>query len=317
MKKLLKASLIILFISTVSSFVLSPIHSKENIADVESKMRLFSDIFVLVTENYVEEVDLDALMKGAYHGMLAELDAYSTFLEPEASELLKSDAEGEFGGLGIRITSEDKLITVVTPLPDTPAFRMGILPGDKIVKIEDESAVGLSLNEAVQKLRGPKGTEVTIGISREGEDDLIEFTITRDIIVPQKVFSDMLEGKIGYLRMVEFSDDAPSALEKELTNLKEEGAEGIILDLRNNPGGLLNSAVSTANFFLPKGSLIVYTEGRRLDQNRKYYGRKETWDPEIPLVILVNRGSASSSEIVAEALKDHKKGIILGETTFG
>lgn len=316
MKNIIKIALIIT-LSVLSSIHLTPVHSKESISRIEEQMRIFSDIFVLVTENYVEEVDVEALMRGAYKGMLGELDAYSSFLEPEATELLRSDTEGEFGGLGIRITSENNYITVVTPLPDTPAFRLGILPGDRIVRIEGESSVGLSLREAVSKLRGPKGTEVTISISREGEKDLIEYTITRDIIVPQKVFSNILEGNIAHLRLVEFSEDAPEALLEELKGYEEEGIEGIILDLRNNPGGLLSSAVRVANFFLDRGELIVYTQGRRPDQNRKYHGPQKAWNTEIPLVVLVNRGSASGSEIVAGAIKDNERGVILGENTFG
>ncbi len=293
------------------------VHTRPGHEEVEKQMRLFSDVFSIISENYVDDVDEVELIQGAMKGMMRSLDSYSQFLDPEASELLKADTEGEFGGLGIRITAKDEIITVVTPLPDTPAYKLGISPGDRIVKINDESAIGLTLREAVTKLRGPEGTDVTISIDRDGEDEVLEFTITREIIVPQKVYTDMLDGNIGYLRLVEFTEDAPEIMRQELSGLKEEGIEGLILDIRNNPGGLLSSAIGITNVFIERGELVVYTQGRREDQNRRFYARRPPLAADVPLVVLINRGSASGSEIVAGAIKDHGRGLILGERTFG
>ena len=191
------------------------------------------------------------------------------------------------------------------------------MPHDKIIKIDGEDAKGLTLRDAVKKLRGEKGTEVVLSIAREGEDELLEFTIVRDIIVPRKVFSNMLKGEIGYIRLVEFTDDAPDKFKKALVELIDAGAQGIVFDLRNNPGGLLSAAVEVAGFFVEKGELIVYTKGRRVDQNRKFTARKTPVNTELPMVVLINKGSASGSEIVAGCIKDLSRGIIVGEQSFG
>ncbi|MEA3507011.1 MAG: S41 family peptidase [Elusimicrobiota bacterium] len=285
---------------------------------ISQQIRIFSDAFMIIKDNYVEEISPKKLIYGALKGMIGALDNYSQFMEPDIAERVKSDTEGEFGGLGIRITSQDNYITVITPIKDTPAYEMGIFPGDQIVEIEGKSAKDISLREAVNKLRGEPGTDVTISIAREGEEGLLKFTITRDIIVPRKVYSEIIRDDIGYLRLVEFTGDAPEALKEAIENFKEKGiGGGLILDLRNNPGGLLSSAIDVANLFIQKGELIVYTEGRRADQNRKFYAAKKAILPDIPLAILVNKGSASGSEIVAGSIKDLKRGIIIGETTFG
>jgi len=295
---------------------LSPIYSQEK-ENIEKQLRLFSDAFVLIRENYVEEVTVKDLIYGALKGMVDALDPYSQFMEPDVAEIMKEDTEGEFGGLGIRITTKDGYVTVVTPLPDTPAFRLGIMPGDKIVKIEGEDAKGLSLKEAVKKLRGPVGSTVNISVYREGEEDLIDFTVTRANIVPKKVYKEILEGNMGYLRLVEFTEDAPEKFKKALSELQDKKIEGLVLDLRNNPGGLLSAAVEISNVFIDKGRMIVYTKGRRDDQNREFHASEAAMAPSIPLVVLINKGSASGSEIVAGSIKDLSRGIIVGEQSFG
>jgi carboxyl-terminal processing protease len=324
----MKKSLIMMLLS-VPVFLLGPVcpvfsdpggDTVENIEekeDIEKEVRIFADAFVLVKENYVDEITANKLVYGALKGMIGALDPYSQFMEPDVAELVKSDTEGEFGGLGIRITTKNSYITVITPLPDTPAFKAGILPGDMIAKIEGEDAKGIKMRDAVKKLRGPKGTEVTISIYREGEEDLLEFNITRDIIVPKKVYSRMEDSNIGYVRLVEFTDDAPEKLSNAITELKKEGAESLILDLRNNPGGLLKAAVEISGFFIDKGEMIVYTKGRSADQNREFHASGDPLDSAIPLCVLINKGSASGSEIVAGCIKDHNRGIILGEKSFG
>lgn len=295
-----------------------PVFSKEKAdADIPRQMRLFSDAFVLIKENFVDEISAKDLVYGALKGMVSALDPYSQFMEPDVAKVVKSDTEGEFGGLGIRITSRGGYITIITPLPDTPAYRIGIMPGDKIVKIDGENAKGISLRDAVKKLRGRKGTKVTLDIDREDEEELLEFKITRDIIVPKKIYKKIMDDNIGYLRLTEFTEDAPDKFKKALQELKEKKIDGLIFDLRNNPGGLLRAAVKISGFFVKKGQLIVYTKGRKSDQNRKYYAKADPVAGEIPLVVLINKGSASGSEIVAGCIKDLSRGIIIGEQSFG
>ena len=315
MNKRMKIFMLVIGVA-VSLVLLKPIYSKEK-ENIEQQIRLFSDAFHLIRENYVEEVSAKDLVYGALKGMMGALDPYSQFMEPDVAELVKADTEGEFGGLGIRITSQDDYITVITPLPDTPAFRIGIMPGDRIVKIEGEDAKGIGLREAVKKLRGPPGSTVTISIAREGEKELLSFTITREKIVPVKVQKKILDNNIGYLRLIEFTGDAPDKLRKAFEELIDKGIEGLILDLRNNPGGLLSTAVEVVNIFVEKGQLIVYTKGRREDQNREFRARRRPVSLDMPLVVLVNKGSASGSEIVAGCIKDISRGIIMGEQTFG
>ncbi len=312
-----KLTLLVIFVGFICSLlVIKPIYSK-NSENIEQLMRIFSDAFVLVRENYVEEVDTRELIYGALKGMVETLDSYSQFMEPEDAKILEEDTEGKFGGLGIRITERDGYITVVSPLPETPAYELGIMPGDRIVEINGESAVGLTVREAVSKMRGEVGTDIKIGIKREDKDDLIEYEITRASIVPQKVYTRMMDNDIGYLRLVEFTKDSPKIMEEELNKLIEKGADSLIFDIRNNPGGLLSSAVETANIFIKRNELVVYTEGRRSDQTREFRTSRQPVSPDIPLVVLINKGSASGSEIVAGAIKDHARGIIIGETSFG
>ncbi|MCD6412790.1 MAG: S41 family peptidase [Elusimicrobia bacterium] len=280
-------------------------------------LKLFNDVLSQIRTNYVEEKKTSDLIDGAINGMVHTLDPFSQYLRPESAKLLKSETKGEFGGLGIRITIKDKILTVITPLPGTPAFKMGILPGDKIIKIEGTSTEGISLMEAVKKLRGKPGTKVTITIARDKETK--DITITRGIIKIESVPKDqatLLDYGIGYIKITEFSITTAADFRREYNLLESEGMKALILDLRNNPGGLLQSAVDIAKQFLAKDQLVVYTKGRRQNSNFKFYADKD-YHTKIPLVVLVNHGSASGSEIVAGAIKDWKRGILLGEKTFG
>lgn len=286
--------------------------------EVYEQIKLLSEVFTLVRDNYVEPVDAEKLIYGACEGMVGKLDPFSQFMDPTAHQMMKSETEGKFGGLGIRIAIREGRLTVVTPLPRTPAYELGILPGDMIMKIEDKDTKDITLSEAVKLLRGKPGTEVTISILREGEKDLIDFTITRAIIKIKSVpDAKMLTDKIGYIELTEFSKETPDEFDKVWKKLKKQGMESLILDLRYNPGGLLVTAVEICKNFIGDRKLIVYTQGRSEEQVIKFFAEKKAKHEKIPLVILVNRGSASGSEIVAGCIQDWKRGIVLGEKTFG
>lgn len=282
-----------------------------------SQIKLFTEVLSLVQDKYVEEVDTKELIYGAASGMVRTLDNFSQFMNPDEYREMKVETKGEFGGLGIRIAIRDSYLTVITPLPGTPAYRQGILPGDKIVKIEGKDVKNITLMEAVKKLRGPKGTKVTITIIREGEKEPIDFTIVRDIIKIKSVRWKMLESSIGYLRLIDFTENSIGELDKGLSNLKKQGMQNLILDLRNNPGGLLTTAVEVTKRFISDKRLIVYTEGRDKSQEMKFFADRKIGYSPFPLVVLVNKGSASASEIVAGAIQDWKRGIVLGVQTFG
>jgi len=286
--------------------------------EIYGQVKLLTEVFTLIRENYVEPVDAKKLIYGACEGMVGKLDPFSQFMDPTAHEMMKSETEGEFGGLGIRIAIREGVLTVVTPLPRTPAYELGILPGDKIMKIEGKDTKDITITEAVKLLRGKPGTTVTISILREGQKDLIDFTITRAVIKIESVpDAKMLTDKIGYIELIEFSKETPSEFDKAWKKLEKQGMESLILDLRYNPGGLLATAVEICKDFIGEEKLIVYTQGRREDQVIKFFAEKKTEHEKIPLVILVNKGSASGSEIVAGCIQDWKRGIVLGEKTFG
>ena len=285
--------------------------------DYES-LEAFSNILSIVKKNYVEDVETKALVSGAINGMLNSLDPHSAFLTPELYKDLQSDTQGRFGGLGIEITVKGGILTVVSPIEDTPAFKAGIKPGDQIFKIEDEFTKDMSLVDAVKKMRGLKGTKINLMIRRDGVADLLDFTLVRDVIRVQSVKSRSLEAGYGYVRLAQFQERSDRDLQRALEKLTGEksGLKGLVLDLRNNPGGLLNQAVRVSDMFLDSG-LIVYTEGRIESQKQKFFAQKDgTWT-DFPIVVLVNGGSASASEIVAGALQDHKRAVVLGTKTFG
>jgi carboxyl-terminal processing protease len=285
--------------------------------DYES-LEAFTNILSIVKKNYVEDVETKTLVNGAINGMLNSLDPHSAYLTPELYKDLQMDTQGRFGGLGIEITVKGGVLTVVSPIEDTPAFKAGIKPGDMIFKIEDEFTKDMTLVDAVKKMRGPKGSKINLSIKREGVPELIDFTLMRDTIRVQSVRSRVLESGYGYIRLAQFQERSDRDVQKALEKLAAEkgGLKGLVLDLRNNPGGLLTQAVRIADLFLDSG-LIVYTEGRIESQKQKYFAQKDGSWMDFPLVVLVNGGSASASEIVAGALQDHKRAVVLGTKTFG
>ncbi|MBI4437239.1 MAG: S41 family peptidase [Candidatus Omnitrophica bacterium] len=287
-------------------------------SDFYKDIELFTDALSIIQLDYVEEKNSKDLIYGALKGMLQSLDPHSQFMDPDTYNEMKIETEGEFGGLGIEITIQESLLTIITPIDDTPADRAGLKAGDRIVKIGGELTRDITLLEAVKKLRGKPGTEVTLTILRENEERLLEIIVVRDVIKIKSIKeARMVEKGIGYVRLSEFQENTPKDLEQALVSLEKEGMQGLILDLRNNPGGLLNTAVAVADGFVPKGELIVYTKGRKKDQDIEFRGRGKYSHAGYPLVVLINGGSASGSEILAGAIQDHKRGILLGTKSFG
>ena len=313
--------LVLLLIGIAMGFFLSahwvPTVSAVGRQDYES-LESFSNILAIVRKNYVEEVETKNLVSGAINGMLHSLDPHSAYLTPDLYKELQSDTQGRFGGLGIEITVKGGILTVVSPIEDTPAAKAGIKPGDQIFKIEDEFTKDMTLVDAVKKMRGLKGTKINLTIKREGTTDLMEVSLVRDIIRVQSVRSRVLEPGYAYVRLAQFQERSDRDLQRALEKFSAEktGIRGLVLDLRNNPGGLLTQAVRISDLFLESG-MIVYTEGRIEAQRQKYFAQKDgTWN-DFPIVVLVNNGSASASEIVAGALQDHKRAVVLGTKTFG
>ena len=285
--------------------------------DTYKSLEAFSNVLNLVQENYVEEVDNQKAIEGAIKGMLNTLDPHSSYMKPEDFKELQVETQGSFTGIGIEITMKDNILTVVSPIEGTPAFAKGLKAGDKIVKIGEESTQDMSLMEAVKRLRGPKGTEITISIHRKGWTDIKEVTIVRDVIPIHSVKSKMLEPGYPYIRIINFQAQTTADTKKALAELSKTGPiKGLILDLRNNPGGLLDQAVKIADLFIDDG-VIVSTKGRIKEQNSVFHAHDNSTKNNFPMVVLVNEGSASASEIVAGALQDHKKALILGAQTFG
>ena len=285
--------------------------------DTYESLEAFSKILSLVQENYVEEVDSQKAIEGAIKGMLTTLDPHSSYMKPEDFKELQVETQGSFTGIGIEITMKDNILTVVSPIEGTPAFAKGLKAGDKIVKIGEEPTQDMSLMEAVKRLRGPKGSEVTISIHRKGWPDLKEITLIRDIIPIHSVKSKLLEPGYPYIRIINFQAQTTTDFKKALSDLEKQGKiKGLIVDLRNNPGGLLDQSVKIADIFIDEG-VIVSTKGRIKEQNSMFYARDNNAKYKFPVVVLVNEGSASASEIVAGALQDHKKAVIIGAQTFG
>lgn len=282
-------------------------------------LRVFTEVFGKVKSDYVESVGDQKLLEDAIHGMLAGLDPHSAYLNPESFKEMRIGTEGRFGGLGIEVTLENGFVKVVAPIDDTPAERAGIKSGDVITRIDGTTVKGLSLNDAVRKMRGEPDTEITLTIVREGEPKPLEFVITRAVIRITSVKSQMIEPDYGYIRISQFQAGTASSVRRKLSELKEQAdgnLKGLILDLRNNPGGVLNGAVSVSDIFLSKG-VIVSTKGRLDDSQVKYTATPNDYLKTAPMVVLVNGGSASASEIVAGALQDHGRAIIMGTKTFG
>ncbi|OGS45654.1 MAG: hypothetical protein A2539_07205 [Elusimicrobia bacterium RIFOXYD2_FULL_34_15] len=285
--------------------------------DIYSQIKILSQILVYVRESYVTEPDMKKLIYGAADGMMRTLDPYSQFMEPQEAKEMKVHTEGHFGGLGIRITSsKDGWITVLTPLPGTPAWRMGILPEDKIIKIEGENAKDISTDQAVEKMRGKPGTKVTITIFREGIEPF-DLTITReDIPLYTVTGTKMLNSSVGYFRITEMSAKTVVELDKALADLTSQGMKSLVIDLRNDPGGLLTTAIDICKRFIGENKLIVFTQGRKFPR-QDYRADSTAPYSNIPITVLINRGSASGSEIVAGCMQDNKRAVIIGMQSFG
>lgn len=285
--------------------------------DTYENLEDFSNVLSIVEQSYVEEVDTQKAIQGAIKGMLTTLDPHSSYMKPDDFKELQVETKGSFTGIGIEITMKDNILTVVSPIEGTPAFKQGLKAGDKIIKIEDEPTKDLTLMEAVKRLRGPKGSEVTISIHRKGWTELKEVTIIRDVIPLHSVKSKILEPGYPYVRIINFQSKTTNDFKKALKKLGKEGEiKGLVLDLRNNPGGLLDQAVKIADIFIDDG-VIVSTKGRIKEQNMVFNAHDNGDQYDFPMIVLVNEGSASASEIVAGALRDHKRALILGAQTFG
>ena len=283
------------------------------------RLQVFADVLEKVQENYVEEVDMDVLIYGAIDGMLKALDPHSSFLKPDLYKELQVETKGTFGGLGIEITIRDGVLTIVSPIEDTPAFRAGLEAGDRIIKIDDTLTKDMSLFEAVKRMRGKKGTKIVLTIFREGLEEPFEVSLVRDVIKIRSVRAKLMDKHYGYVRIAQFQENTAPELKRllgDLENESKEGLKGLILDLRNNPGGLLDQAVLVADEFLESGK-IVYTDGRIKSQKMEFFAHPQKNRHDYPIICLVNGGSASASEIVAGALQDHRRAVILGTPTFG
>ena len=296
------------------------VSAKDTFEDGYAALKNFTDVLALVRKNYVEEVEFDKLVVGAINGMLQTLDPHSGYLKPDMYKDLQVETKGKFGGLGIEITVKDNLLTVVSPIEDSPAAKAGVKSGDKIIKIEEEFTKDLSLVDAVKKMRGPRGSSITISVHRDGTDGLLPIEIIRDVIKVKSVRYRLLESGFVYVRVAQFQERSAAEVLKGLEKMKKKLGEtevaGLVLDLRNNPGGLLTQAIKVSDIFLKDG-VIVYTDGRLETQKQHYYGHDDGNEPSYPIVVLVNGGSASASEIVAGALKDHNRAVVLGTQTFG
>lgn len=280
------------------------------------ELKVFTEALSMVKKNYVEDVKTKDLVYGAIKGMLSSLDPHSSFLNPDAYKEMQAETKGEFGGIGIQIGVKEGMLTVIAPIEDTPAYRAGIKAGDKIIKINNELTKDMSLHDAVSKMRGLPKTSVTITILREGWKETKDFTLARELIKIKSVKSKILEDGIGYIKISQFQEQTAADLSTALEKLMQEKMNSLILDLRNNPGGLLNSAVSVTSQFLPPGKLVVYIKGKK-GERTEYNTGDDRPNYDIPMIVLVNEGSASASEIVAGALKDWNKAVILGIKTFG
>jgi len=309
----------VVLISFIAFFTISFAQSSGD--SIYSLVKLSSDIAFKINARYVDKLDIKDLIFSGIRGMIDRLDPFSEFLEKKDFDYLMEQTSGKYSGLGMTIFLKDNWVTVVSPMEGTPAYRMGLRAGDRIVKIDDRSTKGMSTREASNLMRGEAGTKVTLTIEREGVDEPLEYLIERAVITIKMVpFTGVIEEsgkKIGYIRLARFGEEADHELKAAITEVISEDIDGLIFDLRSNGGGLLNQAVKISNHFLPKGSEIVYTKGRDNKQNRTHFASHDSDIPDIPIVVLVNEMSASASEIVAGAIQDSDRGVIVGNTTFG
>ena len=309
----LKKILLIFFL--INIILLKNSFSSEN--DIYKKIDLFGEVLEKINKEYVDEINQSESMDAAIDGLLQSLDPYSGYMSPKIFDEMQTDTSGQFGGLGIEVTMEAGVVKVISPIDDTPASRAGIKAGDYIVKIENTQVQGKSLNEAVDLMRGPVGSSIELTVRRRGEKKALIFKVTREIIEIKSVKAELLDQSIGYLRLTSFNENSAEQIENEIKKLeKNKNLKGYILDLRNNPGGLLSQAITISDFFLENGE-IVSTKSRKSSENRKWFAKKGDITNGKTLIVLINYGSASASEIVAGALKDHKRAILLGENSFG
>ena len=291
------------------------VYSSEN--NIYKKIDLFGEVLDKINKEYVDEINQSKSMDSAINGLLQSLDPYSAYMSPEVFDEMQTETSGEFGGLGIEVTMESGVVKVISPIDDTPASKAGIKAGDYIVKINNIQVQGKSLSEAVDLMRGPVGSGIELTVRRRGEKKALIFNVIREVIQIQSVKADLLENNIGYIRLTSFNENSGRQIEKKIQELeKNETVKSYILDLRNNPGGLLSQAIKISDFFLDNGE-IVSTKSRKVSENRKWFAKKGDLTNGKTLIVLINYGSASASEIVAGALKDHKRAIILGENSFG
>ena len=311
MKK--KLQIFIFFLTNL--FLINFSHSAE--VDIYKKIDLFGEVLEKINQEYVEEVNQSESMDAAINGLLQSLDPYSAYMSPEIFNEMQTQTSGEFGGLGIEVSMESGVVKVISPIDDTPASKAGIKAGDYIVKIEDIQVQGKTLSEAVDLMRGPVGSSIELTIRRRGEKKALTINIIREIIKIQSVKADLLENNIGYIRLTSFNENSSEQIQKNIKELENnKNVNAYILDLRNNPGGLLSQAIRISDFFLDNGQ-IVSTKSRKKSENRKWFAKKGDLTNGKALIVLINYGSASASEIVAGALKDHKRAIIVGENSYG
>jgi len=285
--------------------------------DIYKKIDLFGEVLEKINKEYVDEINHSENMDAAINGLLQSLDPYSAYMSPEILEEMQTETSGEFGGLGIEVSMEAGVVKVISPIDDTPASKAGLKAGDYIVKINNIQVQGKSLTEAVDLMRGPVGSGIELTVRRRGVKKALTFNIIREIIEIQSVKSDLLDNNIGYIRLTSFNDNSSQQIKKQIEKLKKnENLNAFILDLRNNPGGLLSQAIKITDFFLENGE-IVSTKSRKKSENKKWFAKKGDITDGKTILVLINYGSASASEIVAGALKDHKRAIILGERSYG
>ncbi len=303
------------FLFLIHIFFFQNVYSFEN--NIYEKIDLFGEVLEKINKEYVDEINQSESMDSAINGLLQSLDPYSAYMSPEIFNEMQTETSGKFGGLGIEVSMESGVVKVISPIDDTPASRAGIKAGDYIVKIDDIQVQGKSLSEAVDLMRGPVGSGIELTVRRRGEKKALTFTIVREIIEIKSVKADKLEKNIGYIRLTSFNENSAKQIKDEIKELENDNdIKAYILDLRNNPGGLLSQAIKISDFFLSNGE-IVSTKSRKKSENRKWFASKGDLTNGKNLIVLINYGSASASEIVAGALKDHKRAILLGENSFG
>ena len=292
--------------------------NNENAENIYKKMRLFTEVFAKVRDNYVEELTVEELVDAAINGMLDEADPHTVFFKPDDFERFNTSTQGEFGGLGISIDKKGDYITVVAPIEGTPAFRMGILAGDKISTVDGVSVVSMKTDEAIKLMRGEKGTKVEIGIIRPGVKEELKFEIIRDIIKVNSVpYAFVTDEGIGYIRIRQFNSNTTNELREKLDMLEAEGIKGLLIDLRSNPGGLLREAVNTVNEFIGQDKLVVFTKGRAVQTNEEYFTRYNRKRSGYPVIVMINEASASAAEIFSGSLQDYDRALVVGKTSFG